>query len=308
MSLQTGTPVPAATAPAFRPFAVRVSALRRLSPSFLRITLYGDDLDEMACGGADQRVKLLLPLPGQQRPVLPPGEDWHAQWRSLPTERRFPMRTYTVRAARPLQREVDVDVVLHGATGPASAWAQSAAPGDEVLLVGPNARFAGQAGGVEWRPPAGARALLLVGDETAVPAISAIAESLPPGTGARVLLEVPDEADVLPVQAPADVQITWLPRRTAGAQHPHGARLDSALRRATRDLAVAAAPEPADDPDPDELVWEVPAGAAGGAYVWMAGEAGVVTQLRRHLLREVGLDRRSVAFMGYWRQGRTEAG
>jgi len=61
----------------------------------------------------------------------------------------------------------------------------------------------------------------------------------------------------------------------------------------------------AEDVDPDALVWEVPDAAAGGpAYAWLAGEAGVVTRLRRHLLREAGSDRRSVAFMGYWRQGR----
>ena len=58
--------------------------------------------------------------------------------------------------------------------------------------------------------------------------------------------------------------------------------------------------------DPDGLVWGVPDAPDTGApaYAWLAGEAGVVTGLRRHLLREAGFDRRSVAFMGYWRQGR----
>ena len=91
------------------------------------------------------------------------------------------MRTYTVRAARPELREIDVDFVLHGATGPASAWAERAAAGDEVVLIGPNARFPGPTGGFEWRPPAGARCLLLAGDETAVPAVCAIVEALPAG-------------------------------------------------------------------------------------------------------------------------------
>ena len=69
-------------------------------------------------------------------------------------------------------------------------------------------------------------------------------------------------------------------------------------------------PRPLPDVDVDaSLLWEVPerARAAGGVYAWVAGEAAVVRDLRRFLVRDVGLDRRSVAFMGYWRQGRAEA-
>ena len=62
--------------------------------------------------------------------------------------------------------------------------------------------------------------------------------------------------------------------------------------------------------DPDGLVREVPEDATVGApaYVWLAGEGGGVTASRRHLLREAGVDRRSVAFMGCWREGRAAAG
>ena len=41
----------------------------------------------------------------------------------------------------------------------------------------------------------------------------------------------------------------------------------------------------------------------GDLYAWIAGESGVVTGLRRHLVRGLGIDRRQVSFMGYWRQG-----
>ena len=301
MTLQAAPP-----APASRPFAVSVAARRRLSPHFLRVTLTGPDLDELASGGADQRVKLLFPLPGQQRPVLPAGDDWYARWRAQPPAQRSPMRTYTLRAARPGEREVDVDLVLHGATGPASAWAERCAVGDEVLVVGPNARFEGRPGGVEWRPPAPPRPLVLAGDETAVPAVCAIAEALAEGEVARVLLEVPTPADALPLQVPAGVQVMWLPRRDGSVEHPHGALLHAAVL-----AAVGAAPgevRPA-DLSPDELVWEVPEGgeADAGPYVWLAGEAGAVTALRRALVQDAGLDRRSVAFMGYWRRGRSES-
>jgi NADPH-dependent ferric siderophore reductase len=291
--------------PAYRPFAVRVARTRQVSPSFRRITFTGPDLDEFASNGADQRIKVLLPRPDSGLADCPMGADWYADWRALPAQRRNPMRTYTVRAARPLEREVDIDFVLHGPTGPASAWAERAESGDEVVLVGPNARFAGPTGGVEWRPPAGARALLLAGDETAVPAISAIAEALPYGTAARVLLEVPTDDDVLDLDVPADVRLTWLPRRCGATARPLGTLLTAAVCAAAEEMGGSAAVLDGEDLDPDGLVWEVPAEPAGaGAYAWLAGEAGVVTGLRRHLLREAGFDRRAVAFMGYWRRGR----
>jgi NADPH-dependent ferric siderophore reductase len=303
--MTTGT-APAPTVPAFRPFAVRVLRVVRLGRSFARVTFTGDDLDEFASQGADQRIKVLFPLASSGLEHCPLGDDWYAAWRALPHAHRNPMRSYTVRAARPLEREVDVDFVLHGPTGPASAWAERARPGDGVVLVGPNARFPGTPGGVEWRPPAGARALLLAGDDTAVPALSAIAEALPAGTGARVLLEVPTADDVLDLDVPADVRLTWLPRRCGTATRPLGALLTAAVCAAAADLGGGGVSGEADEVDPDGLVWEVPDAPAPGApaYAWLAGEAAVVTGLRRHLLREAGFDRRSVAFMGYWRRGR----
>src|SRR3712207_578100 len=121
---------PAPTVPAFRPFAVRVARVRRIGRSFLRATFTGADLDEFASQGADQRIKILFPLPGSGLADCALDEDWYAQWRALPDARRNPMRSYTVRAARPLDGEVAVAFVLQGPTGPASAWAERATPGD----------------------------------------------------------------------------------------------------------------------------------------------------------------------------------
>jgi NADPH-dependent ferric siderophore reductase len=306
--------VEAPPVPAFRPFPVQVARLARLSPGFLRVTFTGADLDECAPGGFDQRIKVVLPLPGRGLTDCPDGGDWYAAWRALPDERRNPIRTYTVRASRPAAREIDVDFVLHGATGPASAWAEQAAPGDEVVLIGPNARFPGAAGGVEWRPPAGATCLLIAGDETAVPAVGAIVETLPAGTRARVLLEVPTTGDVLPLTVPAGVEVTWLPRLLDDSRAPaaRGRLLTAAVIAAVEDLVPAPArlSTDVDDIDVDAgILWEVPealpACDRSGLYAWLAGEAAVVKGLRRHLVQRCGLDRRSVAFMGYWREGRT---
>ena len=292
--------------PAYRPFPAEVARVERLSPSFLRVTFTGPSFADLAPNGWDQRIKVLLPTAGRGLRDCPRGDDWYAEWRALAEEHRNPMRTYTVRAARPERREIDVDFVLHGATGPASAWAESAAAGDEVVLIGPNARFRGPTGGFEWHPPAAAQCLVVAGDETAVPAVCAIVESLPPGRAARVFMEVPEAGDILPLAVPVGVEVTWLPRRPTGA--PRGALLTTAVIGAVRDLAdarpPASAPAPADD-DAGALVWDVPVDAAGaGLYAWLAGEAGVVTGLRRCLV-DLGVDRRSVAFMGYWRAGRS---
>jgi NADPH-dependent ferric siderophore reductase len=216
-----------------------------------------------------------------------------------------------VRAVRTDPVEVDVDFVLHGATGPASAWAERATVGDEVVLVGPNAVFEGPTGGFEWHPPVDASCLLIAGDETAVPAICAIVESLPEGTRAHALMEVPTAGDALNLAAPAGVQVTWLPRRAEdGTTAARGLLLTRAVMAAVTELAADLSP--AQEPDLDDvdietgILWEVPTESRGaaGAYAWLAGEAGVVKGLRRHLVQEVGLPRTSVAFMGYWREGR----
>ncbi|MEU4679318.1 siderophore-interacting protein [Micromonospora sp. NPDC023737] len=290
----------------WRVFTVEVRAVQRLSPSFVRVTFTGPDLDRFADNGWDQRIKLALPLPGQHGVRLPDGADWYARWRALPEEQRNPIRTYTVRAVRPHLAEVDIDLVLHGDGGPATRWARRARPGDELALVGPDAGYPGHHGGIEFQLPSTGR-LLLAGDETAAPAIGAILERLPLDACGRALIEVPEAADALPLVTPPGVELTWLPRGAAA----YGSLLVPAVTAATGDLITASA-EPAtgldDDVDVDtEILWEVPAEAPSSPlYAWLAGEAGVIRTLRRHLVGERGLDRHAVAFMGYWRLGRAD--
>lgn len=189
-------------------FHVRVLRTLRLSPSFLRVTFGGEELSAFADNGFDQRIKLILPLPDGGFTPLGDGADWYQRWRALPSELRNPIRTYTVRAVRPRRCELDIDFVLHGDAGPASRWATHAAPGHRAVVVGPNAACPGPTGGQEWAPPAGATRLLLAGDETAAPAIAAIAESLSGDVRATVLLEVPERADALPLDVRPGVEVT----------------------------------------------------------------------------------------------------
>ncbi|GAA2650887.1 siderophore-interacting protein [Paractinoplanes durhamensis] len=292
----------------WRFFTTEVRAVRQLGPSFLRVTFTGDDLDKFADNGFDQRIKLIPPLPGHGHDHLPTGEDWYTQWRDLPDQHRNPIRTYTVRAVRPELREVDVDMVLHGVHGPASRWAVDAVPGSAMVIMGPNAEHDRVHGGIDFHPPAHAESILLGGDETAVPAISSILACLPADASGEALLEVPASGDVIALTAPAGVRVSWLPRDGAA----HGEKLVPALRAAVRRILGDRAPGPVvelEDVDVDhDLLWEVPEEVTdvSNFYAWLAGEAAVIKTLRRHLVAECGVDRRSVAFMGYWRLGKAE--
>ncbi|MFW6034343.1 MAG: siderophore-interacting protein [bacterium] len=291
---------------AWRFFDCRVAAATRLSPSFTRLTLAGPDLDEFADNGWDQRFKLILPDPLGTYDSLPRAADWYRTWRRLPADRRNPIRTYTVRAARPAAGEVDVDLVLHGDAGPASRFAARATAGDRLVVLGPNAVYDGAHGGLEFQPPAPyAGPFLLVGDATATPAVLSILAHLPADAHGEAVLEVPEAGDVLPVEAPASVRATWLVQRPAGTQLP-AAVGDALDRLGVRDSEPGGGPLPHDGGG-DGLLWDVPDEAAEAVtdtlYAWIAGESSLVTALRRNLVRDRGIDRRSVAFMGYWRSG-----
>ncbi|WP_211659064.1 siderophore-interacting protein [Phytoactinopolyspora halophila] len=311
-------------APRWRPFRVVVADLKRLSPTFLRVTFTGDDLDQFGHDGPDQRIKLYIPRAGQGIPQFS-TTDWYTEYRNSDPSTRGFIRTYTIRAVRPERRELDVDFVLHGPaghhpSGPAASWAARAAVGDELAVIGPNRLFPGDCLGHEWNPPVGARDIIIAGDETAVPAIGGILERLRHGQSAaggtspapapriRAFLEVPEPQDVLELAAPDGTEISWLPRsRPDGSSSGHGQLLVDAVTSAslTRPASSTTDTSTVDTVDIDlEVLWEVAASASSPVYAWVAGEAGAVKAIRRHLVRERGIDKGAVTFMGYWRLGR----
>lgn len=288
----------------YRLFEVALKERRVLSPSLHRLVFTGADVARMKTEGPDQRIKVFFPLPGQDAPDVPSGEDWYARYRALADDQRPPMRTYTLRQLRAAQGEVDVDFVLHGETGPASRWATHARPGDRVVLLAPDADCAESSEGWEWKPPAGVGQVLLVADETALPAVAGILEELaaqvdPPRVLA--LLEVAGEGGAIALKAPPTTELVWLPR----GQAAYGQALVQAVQARLAASSVVAG-DALDEIDVDaQILWEQSdAGVAGPFYAWVAGEAGAVMAIRRHLVRDCGLDRRALTFMGYWRQGR----
>lgn len=304
----------AATRPAYRPYAVRVSAVRPLTPSFVRLTFRGDELEHFGTAGLDQRVKLLLPAAngricdvGQEDDAIIDAGTWYDAWRALPDAARSPMRTYTVRRIDPAAREIDIDFVVHPDPGPAGDWAMNAVVGREMVIIGPDERSEHSRSGIDWHPGT-ARRVLLAGDETAVPAIGGILASLDPGVSADVLVEVPHAEDAGVWTAP-HARVHWLPRDGAA----HGTRLIAAMTdwcaASGSVLAAAAAPRPQalEDIDVDtDILWDSPLDGEGEFYAWIAGESQTVKTLRRLLVQGHGVDRKRVAFMGYWREGRSE--
>lgn len=287
----------------YRSFPATVSTLERLTPNFVRVTFQSPELREIGVGGPDQRIKVIFPLPGSRVSSLPEGDDWYGLWRQQPDEERHPMRTYTIRGVDNAAGELVVDFVAHGVSGPASRWITTLAePGDRLVVVAPD-RSSTDFGGYEWHPGT-ATTFLIAGDETAVPAICAIVETLPPDARGAVFLEIPDAADALPVTVPPGVDLHWLAR---GAGE-HGASLAPAVRSWVEQTMPREEPGDLDLLNPDtDVLWEVPAAVAdGGLYAWLAGEAGLITGLRRTLVRDFGVDKSRVAFMGYWKLGRAE--
>jgi NADPH-dependent ferric siderophore reductase len=267
-----------AVAAPFRFFSLQVVRTRRLGPSLVRVSFTGEELRHFSSDGGDQSLSLFLPAEGRTEPGVPVelGDGWWQAWRELPDEVRSVMRSYTLRSLRRDPDEIDIDFVLHEPAGPASRWAARAAAGDQVQLLGP---AVADNRAIRFRPPEDTDLVLLWGDETALPAVSAILESLPAGQRARVWLEVRDAGDIQDLATEADAEITWLVSDGTGAQC-------SPMALGTlRDARLPEAERP---------------------YVWIAGESGCVKELRRHFVRERGIDRRRVTFVGYWRQGMTE--
>ncbi|WP_020674048.1 siderophore-interacting protein [Amycolatopsis nigrescens] len=256
---------------------LEVLAKAEPSPSFVTITLGGPELEKLRPMGYDQAVRLFFPRAGQDGLRMPSfsNEAWMAELLMLPKARRPWVRNLTIRRARPELNEVDIEFTLHG-DGPASVWAQRARPGDPAGIFDI---------GMSYLPPPEVPWQLLVGDESALPAILAILEHAPATLVAEVFLEVPETADIRPdIVVPEGVRVHWL----------------------ARDLARDAA-----DARPGTLALETVRRAPlrpGRCYTWVAGEAKLATGLRRHLVNDRGTAKSDIAFIGYWRHGRSSPG
>ncbi|OLT09767.1 NADPH-dependent ferric siderophore reductase [Pseudonocardia sp. CNS-139] len=240
------------------PRLLQVRRSVRVTPRMVRVTLAGTELAGFGGDGPDRRIKMFFPVPGQERPAVPRATSGGPLW--PPGEPRPAIRTYTVRRFDADAGELDVDFVLHEGHGPAAAWARDARPGAWVGVSEPGGRY-------EPDPAAGFH--LVIGDETALPAVATVLAALPGGVPAVAFLEVADADEEQDLPGAADVR--WVHR---GDREP-GVPLAEAVRAA-----------------------DLP---AGSGQAWLSGESACVRDLRKHLLDERGLDRRRVYATGYWR-------
>ena len=237
-----------------------------LTPQMIRVVVGGPGLAGFPdTPHADRYVKLLFPRPGV---VYPDPFDIEAIWAALPRDQWPVMRTYTVRALDHAAGELTIDFVCHGDTGLAAPWAAAARPGDVLRLVGPNGAYTPDAG-ADWH--------LLVGDESALPAIGAACERMPAGARVVALLEVADAAERQRLGGPGQLDVTWLHRDR---------------HRPDQLLAVLR----------DRLF------PAGRVHAFVHGEAALVRGVRQHLVTERGVPRETLSVSGYWRRGRDEDG
>ncbi|WP_223207819.1 siderophore-interacting protein [Actinopolyspora erythraea] len=239
---------------------LEVRAVERLTPRMVRVVLGGDELADFVSSGTDQRVKLCLPRPGMPVPLGGSRGEVFAG----PPERQPRQRTYTVRWFAPERRELAVDLVRHEHDAPGSRWIAEVAVGDRVVTVGPSPAY---------RPDPAADPLVLVGDETALPAITAILEEVPSTTPVRVLAEVADEAECAYAPRFDGVRWSWLCRDGLA---PGESEL---LPEALRTIELGADP-----------------------HVWIGAEAGVVRRARELCETELGLGRSRLHALAYWRR------
>ncbi|MVZ91447.1 siderophore-interacting protein [Microbacter sp. ANSKLAB05] len=296
----------------------RVIDARLLGESFVRLVVAGPDLlrwsaDVVDPGTVrDAYIKVIVPPPGGGGAI--PDADAIRDWLALPEAERGWMRTYTVRRADTVELDgehvpaLTVDMVVHpgGDEGPGSAWARSVRPGDIVHIAGPGR---GHAPWAAWAPGRAER-VVCAGDETAAPALLAIAEELAAerataGSVTRrrvqIIVEVPTHRDAVALAESAPNFVTVLPREgepgTAVAR-----RLAGVL-----DLGDECVRTVLGGRRPAEREWQpATAVSAGQPYVFLAGEAGLVRAMRRLAVDAAGVPKEAVAFMGYWRRGAAE--
>ena len=216
--------------------ALTVARVESISPHVRRIVFTGDDLADFNSASFDDHIKFILDTDAAE-PVR---------------------RDYTPRSFDAVARELTLEFALHG-DGPAASWAQQAQPGQQAVVAGPKGSLIIPLD-YDWH--------LLVGDDTAMPAIARRLEELPSGARVTVILQVPDAADRRTFDSAASVTLQWVDSANA---------MLGAVR-----------------------AWNLP---AGDGYAWCAGEAAAMAALRKILIDEKGHDRHGIRAAAYWKQG-----
>lgn len=236
------------------PRMLEVKNIVDITPNMRRITLGGTELEGFPADQESAYIKLMFPQQEGKKPI---------------------MRTYTIIKQR--DNEIDVDFVLHGRNhcgtdfgtdGPASYWAKTTTIGDTILIGGPGAKklINNQA---DW--------FLLVGDMTALPAITVNLTQLPDDAVGYVVIEVISKNDIQPIKAPQNIEIHWVVNPLASAScYP-------LLEQITA------------------LTW-----LEGAPAVWAACEFNSMRALRQYFKQEKKVAKTDLYISSYWKLDSSE--
>ena len=243
--------------------------INETAPHLKRISLQHELLKGIGPLAPGVHFKVFIPSTKGGQVILPDMSTGRALWSDEKTKPYI--RTYTVRNLDRLTGILDVEFVLHGDSGPASAWAGSASIGDSL---GIGIKLSGKI-----RQPSDW--YLFAGDETALPAISAMLEDLSAETTGVAYLEVETEADIVDINNKSAIDIHWLIRN--GVQ-PENSDL---ILNSVKDLVV-------------------PEASSKSRYAWIAGEENMVRVMRKYAAEHLGLYREELHATVYWKAGFSE--
>ena len=245
---------------------LRVTSIEDLSPRFRRIAFKGENLERY--DRADQlHCRLIFQPRGIAEPLWPMLD--HRGCIVWPENTAVPTRVYTIRRIDVARKEIVIDFALHANAGPATRWAMDARTGDVVGILGPAANGS--------KP---AKFQVLAGDETALPGIARILESLPRDAVGHAFIELDSKADDLPLTCPAGVMVHWLHRDGAAAG------TTTLLPDAVRSIRW---PENLDD-----------------VFFWGGCEHTAFSAIYRHLRNGVALPRDSFVLYSHWHRSLSE--
>jgi NADPH-dependent ferric siderophore reductase len=226
--------------------SLKVESAVRLTPGMLRITLSGEDLSDFVSLAPDDHVKIFAPT----------------------VSGAIVRRDYTPRRFDPQARTLAIDFAVHDA-GPATQWALHAQPGDGLQIGGPRGSAVVRSDIRRW---------LLIGDETALPAIGRRIEEANEGAEITSIVAVsgPDERQAFDTRA--EFAALWAYRPLSAAADPE------ALLALVKTMQILP-----------------------GTFIWVAAESAVARAIRSHLVEDRGYPRSWIKASGYWVMGKADA-
>ena len=237
------------------PRPITVEKVERVTPLLTRVVFGGEALQGFGPPRPGAHIKLLF---------VPEGAEWSPEDSEAP---RPPSRTYTPRRFDPDRRQLEVEFVHHG-DGIASNWASNASVGEQMYVGGP---------GGGYDVPEDATEIVLIADDTAMPAAGTILESLPDGCRPHVFCEITNADEQRPLSSSVSIEPNWLCRADENARQ--GVMLERAIRSM--------------DPLPNNAYW------------WIACEAATMRRIRDYLVNDCGVDAERLHTRGYWKLGET---